>query len=74
MPNIIDKQLPPGVKPDLAHPDETLRTINYIAQALTIVIVTGFIATRIYAKSRLLGGGFSLDDGMCTRFRDFSST
>ncbi|KAG5992423.1 hypothetical protein E4U54_003650 [Claviceps lovelessii] len=54
--------LPAGVTSDVAQPDETLRTINYVTQALTMVIVTAFVATRIYAKSRILGGGISLDD------------
>ncbi|KAG5979689.1 hypothetical protein E4U55_004869 [Claviceps digitariae] len=53
---------PEGVTPDLAHPDDTLRTINYMTQALTVVIVTGFVATRVYAKSKVLGGGFTMDD------------
>ncbi|KAG5999632.1 hypothetical protein E4U21_006543 [Claviceps maximensis] len=55
-------QLIAGMTTDVAHPDETLRTINYTTQALTATIVTGFIATRIYAKSKILGGGITLDD------------
>ncbi|KAG5929023.1 hypothetical protein E4U42_007392 [Claviceps africana] len=51
-----------AVNPDATQLGETLRTINYVAQGLTIVFVTAFVATRVYAKSTVLGGGLSLDD------------
>ncbi|EHK23197.1 uncharacterized protein TRIVIDRAFT_71185 [Trichoderma virens Gv29-8] len=53
---------PEGVIPDLAHPQDVLRTVNYVTQALTIFFVTIFVAIRYYAKSRVLGGGFTSDD------------
>ncbi|KAG6253495.1 hypothetical protein E4U23_007661 [Claviceps purpurea] len=55
-------QPPEGVTPDLAHPDDILRTINYVTQALTVIFTTGFVATRVYAKSRIMGGSVSWDD------------
>jgi len=51
-----------GVIPDLAHPQDVLRTVNYVTQALTIFFVTIFVGIRFYAKTRLLGGGFTADD------------
>ncbi|EGR49770.1 GPCR, PTH11-type [Trichoderma reesei QM6a] len=53
---------PEGVVPDLAHPQDVLRTVNYITQGLTVFFVTIFVAIRFYAKSRVLGGGFTPDD------------
>ncbi|KAL6874600.1 hypothetical protein HDV57DRAFT_236791 [Trichoderma longibrachiatum] len=53
---------PEGVVPDLAHPQDVLRTVNYITQGLTIFFVSIFVAVRFYAKSRVLGGGFTPDD------------
>lgn len=53
---------PPGVEPNLSNPEDVLRTCNYVTQGLTILFVTAFVATRFYAKSKVLGGGFSWDD------------
>ncbi|EHK40487.1 uncharacterized protein TrAtP1_006591 [Trichoderma atroviride] len=53
---------PEGVIPDLAHPQDVLRTVNYVTQALTITFVSIFVGIRFYAKTRLLGGGFTADD------------
>jgi hypothetical protein len=53
---------PHGVLPNLDDPMDALRTCNYVTQAFTIVFVTAFVATRYYAKSRVLGGDFGWDD------------
>ncbi|KAH6607111.1 hypothetical protein Trco_003424 [Trichoderma cornu-damae] len=53
---------PEGVVPDLAHPQDVLRTLNYVTQGLTIFFVTIFVAIRFYAKTRVLGGSLTADD------------
>lgn len=53
---------PPGVTADVNNPEDVLRTINYVTQALTILITTCFVATRFYAKTKILGGGVTSDD------------
>ncbi|KND87241.1 hypothetical protein TOPH_08107 [Tolypocladium ophioglossoides CBS 100239] len=53
---------PPGVVPDLENPDNFLRKLNYITQAMTIVIVSGFVAMRYYSKRTILRGVPTLDD------------
>ncbi|PNP52433.1 hypothetical protein THARTR1_07037 [Trichoderma harzianum] len=53
---------PEGVIPDLAHPQDVLRTVNYVTQGLTIFFVSIFVAIRFYAKTRVLGGSFTPDD------------
>lgn len=53
---------PAGVTPDVHDPENVLRTTNYITQSLTLVFTTAFVATRFYAKSKLLHGGVSWDD------------
>ncbi|KAK2595024.1 hypothetical protein QQS21_007278 [Conoideocrella luteorostrata] len=53
---------PEGVIPDLNNPEDVLRTVNYVTQGLTILFTTLFVATRVYAKSRILGGDVTLDD------------
>ncbi|KID94841.1 PTH11-type GPCR, partial [Metarhizium majus ARSEF 297] len=53
---------PPGATADLDNPQDVLRTVNYVTQALTLLLTTAFVLTRLYAKSRILGGGVTLDD------------
>jgi hypothetical protein len=53
---------PSGVTPDLENPADVLWTINYLTQALTLIFTTGFVATRFYAKYKVMGGGMSRDD------------
>ncbi|KAL5603797.1 hypothetical protein FOVSG1_006547 [Fusarium oxysporum f. sp. vasinfectum] len=53
---------PDGLVPNFDDPMDALRTCNYVTQALTIVLVTAFVAVRYYAKSRVPGGDFGWDD------------
>ncbi|KAL7948008.1 hypothetical protein V8C42DRAFT_316380 [Trichoderma barbatum] len=53
---------PEGVIPNLAHPQDILRTVNFVTQGLTIFFVTIFVSIRFYAKTRVLGGSFTTDD------------
>ncbi|KAL7961874.1 hypothetical protein V8C34DRAFT_301955 [Trichoderma compactum] len=53
---------PEGVIPDLAHPQDVLRTVNYVTQGLTIFFVSIIVAVRFCAKARVPGGGFTPDD------------
>lgn len=52
----------PGDRASPRSPDETLRITNYVTQGLTILISTAFVATRFYAKTRVLGGTQGWDD------------
>ncbi|KAK0763715.1 hypothetical protein N5P37_003098 [Trichoderma harzianum] len=61
---------PEGVIPDLAHPQDVLRTVNYVTQGLTIFFVSIFVAIRFYAKTRVLGGSFTPDDSIVSRPTD----
>lgn len=56
---------PPGATADLDNPQDVLRTVNYVTQALTLLLTTAFVLTRLYAKSRVLGGGITIDDCKC---------
>lgn len=56
---------PPGATADLDNPQDVLRTVNYVTQALTLLLTTAFVLTRLYAKSRILGGGITIDDCKC---------
>ncbi|OAQ57298.1 hypothetical protein VFPPC_11451 [Pochonia chlamydosporia 170] len=53
---------PPGVAADIDDPQDVLRTVNYVTQALTLLFTTAFVVTRFYAKSQILGGGVTVDD------------
>ncbi|KAM0426044.1 hypothetical protein ACHAPT_008675 [Fusarium lateritium] len=53
---------PQGVVPNLENPKDVLKTCNYVTQALTVVFVSAFVATRFYAKSKVMGGGTTRDD------------
>ncbi|KAL4729767.1 hypothetical protein ACLX1H_004193 [Fusarium chlamydosporum] len=53
---------PHGVKPNLENPADVLRTTNYVTQALTLLFTAGFVATRFYAKYKVMGGGVTRDD------------
>lgn len=54
---------PPGAEPNMENPADVLWTINYLTQALTLIFTTGFVATRVYAKYKVMGGGMTKDDG-----------
>ncbi|KAK5994187.1 hypothetical protein PT974_07630 [Cladobotryum mycophilum] len=53
---------PPGMTADMIPPSTSLQTVNYVVQALTIFFVSIFVAARIYAKHKVLGGGVTMDD------------
>ncbi|KAM0245936.1 hypothetical protein ACHAP5_005087 [Fusarium lateritium] len=53
---------PAGVEPNLEKPVDVLRTANYVTQALTLVFTGLFVATRFYAKYKVMGGGVTRDD------------
>lgn len=44
---------PPGVKPNFEHPQDVLRTVNLVTQALSIPIVSSFVLLRMYARYRI---------------------
>lgn len=56
---------PEGVTPNLDNPADILVTTNYVTQALTLFFTTVFVATRFFAKYKVMGGGISRDDGKC---------
>ncbi|RSL58751.1 hypothetical protein CEP54_007658 [Fusarium duplospermum] len=51
---------PDGVVPNLEHPQDVLKSCNYVTQALTLVFVSAFVATRFYAKSKVLMVGYCI--------------
>ncbi|CAF3452807.1 unnamed protein product [Fusarium graminearum] len=53
---------PPGAEPNMEYPADVLWTINYLTQALTLIFTTGFVATRFYAKYKVMEGGMTKDD------------
>ncbi|KFH46893.1 hypothetical protein ACRE_022690 [Hapsidospora chrysogenum ATCC 11550] len=53
---------PDGVTPDLENPQDVLRTVMYVTQALTLFFSTLFVALRLYAKTAILGSPWSWDD------------
>lgn len=54
---------PEGVTPDMENPHDSLRTVLYVTQAVTLLFVTLFIGMRVYAKAYLLRNTASWDDG-----------
>lgn len=55
---------PPGILPNLDHPDDVLSTINLLIQVLTVAIVTPFLLARLYAKL-VIAPPFLVDDWIC---------
>ncbi|KAK7740728.1 hypothetical protein SLS53_005196 [Cytospora paraplurivora] len=53
---------PKGFTPNFEHPADVLHTINYVTQALSLVIVTGFIVVKHYSKVTVLRGTWQLED------------
>ncbi|KUI73190.1 hypothetical protein VM1G_08943 [Cytospora mali] len=53
---------PPGITPNFEHPTDVLRTVNYVTQALSLVVVTGFMCLKYYAKTTVLRGTWNSDD------------
>lgn len=41
---------PPGVVPDLQHPDRFMNVLNLVVQILVISVVTPFVLLRIYTR------------------------
>lgn len=41
---------PPGVTPNLQHPEDVIATVNIATQISSICLMTPFIALRLYAK------------------------
>lgn len=52
---------PPGVTPNFENPEDVLYTINLVSQILSMVIITVFLALRVYVKMRV-APPFLLDD------------
>ncbi|KAK7954137.1 hypothetical protein PG996_015022 [Apiospora saccharicola] len=52
---------PPGVTPNFENPTDVLNTINLVSQILSMVIMTIFMALRVYVKMRV-APPFLLDD------------
>jgi hypothetical protein len=57
---------PSGVTADVDNPQDVLRTINYVTQGLTLLLTTTFVGIRFYAKMKVMGGSFSMDDCRCS--------
>ncbi|KAK8066189.1 hypothetical protein PG997_012936 [Apiospora hydei] len=55
---------PPGVTPNFENPEDILNTINLASQILSIVIMTIFLALRVYVKAKV-APPFLLDDWAC---------
>ncbi|KAK7966885.1 uncharacterized protein PG986_001162 [Apiospora aurea] len=52
---------PPGVTPNFENPEDILNTINLASQILSIVVMTVFLALRVYVKTKV-APPFLLDD------------
>ncbi|KAK8017186.1 hypothetical protein PG991_008262 [Apiospora marii] len=55
---------PPGVTPNLQHPEDVIATVNMATQISSICLMTPFIALRMYAKG-WVAPPFLLDDWAC---------
>ena len=53
---------PEGVVADLENPTDVIRTINFVTQALTLTLCSGFVAIRGVQKFRMATTVFSFDD------------
>lgn len=53
---------PKGVVADLENPTDVLRTINFVTQALTLTLCSGFVFIRGVQKFRMATTIFSVDD------------
>ncbi|KAL8339274.1 hypothetical protein RB601_005858 [Gaeumannomyces tritici] len=52
---------PPGVVPDLEHPEDVLHTVNIVTQILSLFFVSSFTLMRLYAKT-VISPPLYLDD------------
>ncbi|KAL8401207.1 hypothetical protein RB596_008125 [Gaeumannomyces avenae] len=52
---------PPGVVPDLEHPEDVLHTVNIVTQILSLLFVSGFTLMRLYTKT-VISPPLYLDD------------
>jgi hypothetical protein len=41
---------PPGLVPDLQHPDKFMNVLNLVVQILVISLVTPFVILRVYTR------------------------
>ncbi|KAK6222621.1 hypothetical protein LQW54_000801 [Pestalotiopsis sp. IQ-011] len=53
---------PAGVIPDVDHPQDLLKSLNYVTQGLTLIFVSAFMGLRIYSKMTVLRGNFGWED------------
>ncbi|EHA46627.1 hypothetical protein MGG_10581 [Pyricularia oryzae 70-15] len=53
---------PPGVTPNFENPSDNLRSVSYVTQTLTLVVVTAFVIVRFYAKHVALGNHWHTED------------
>lgn len=56
---------PEGVVADLENPTDVIRTINFVTQALTLTLCSGFVFLRGVQKFRVANPIFSVDDCEC---------
>ncbi|TLD07720.1 hypothetical protein PgNI_11022 [Pyricularia grisea] len=60
---VIGAGVPPaGVAPNFEHPHDNLKTVSYVTQTLTLVIVTSFVVLRFYGKHVALGNQWHTED------------
>ncbi|KAI9713726.1 MAG: hypothetical protein M1812_006564 [Candelaria pacifica] len=64
MPNQGALVAPPGIIADVNHPQDGLRTINFVTQGLCMSFVTVFVVIRLYARFKLLHTT-GIDDYAC---------
>ncbi|KAF3051831.1 hypothetical protein E8E11_006946 [Didymella keratinophila] len=53
---------PPGYNSDVDHPEDVIRTVNIVTQALTLTFCTVFVWIRGYHKFRTVGLDLAVDD------------
>lgn len=53
---------PPGMVPNFAHPKDVYHTVDILVQGLSLVIMTGFFAIRVYVKMIVKRGETVLED------------
>ena len=42
---------PAGQSSNFAHPKDVLHTVNYVTQVLSIIVITVFVAVRVWIKA-----------------------
>lgn len=61
---------PAGVIPNVDHPQDLLRSLNYVTQGLTLIFVSAFMGLRIYSKMTVLRGNFGWEDCKSRPFKN----